>query len=129
MLVQLGNFQFNVDFGYNSLQKTRKWEWGAVPIIGDDPILHYSGRSREISFEGTYWTYAGEGDAPLSLEELADRAAPLGLTDDLGNFYGFWVVTEISRAEEHFRAEQKLGLNTRWNLRLMFYGDTAERGA
>ena len=80
MIVQLGPHQFDVDFGYSSLEKTRRWDWEGVPIIGDDPILHYSGRTREISFTGDYWNYiAADDDAPLDLADLADRAEPQGL--------------------------------------------------
>ena len=129
MIVQLGQLQFDVDFGYNDLEKTRRWDWTGVPIIGDDPILHYSGRTREISFDGTYWNYIADDDTPLDLEELGDSAEPQGLTDDRGNFYGFWCIASLSRAERYFRPEQKIGLETRWNLRLKFYGDTKERGA
>ena len=111
------------------MEKVRQWNWDGVDIIGDDPILHYSGRTREISFEGDYWTYQGTADAPTDLETLADEAEPLGLTDDLGNFYGFWVIVSLSRAERHFRADQVLGLETRWQLRLKYYGDSKERGA
>lgn len=129
MLIQLGQFQFSVKFGYNSLERTRQWEWSEVPIISDDPILQFSGRTREISFEGTYWEYRGDGDEVEALEQIADNASPLGLTDDRGHFYGFWVISSLSRTERHFRREQKLGLRTDWNLRLKFYGDTKERGA
>ena len=122
MIVQLGQVQFNVDFGYEALERVRNWNWEPVEIIGDDPILHYTGRTREFSFEGTHWNYAAFADAPLDLETLGDSEEPHALTDDLGNFYGFWAIVSVTRAERHFRRRQKTGLETKWQLRLKYYG-------
>ena len=134
MITQIGDFQFQIlpdALGYNALERVRQWQWEGIPIIADDPILHFSGRTREIGFTGTYWTYQGNDDPFTAIEELADKdpPEPLGVTDDNGVFYGFWVISSLTRSEQHFRQTQTLGLNSEWNLRLMYYGDTAERGA
>lgn len=129
MIVQLGAVQFTAnELGYDTLEKVRNWEWTGVDIIGDYPILQFTGKTAELNLEGVVWTYSANDDTPKDLVDLADDAEPQGLTDDLGNFYGFWVIVSLSRAERHFRAEQKLGLNTRWNLRLRYYGETKDRG-
>lgn len=127
MIVQLGLVQFDVNFGYETLEQTRRWVWSNVDVIGDYPILQFAGKTAELSFQGTYYNYVADADAPIQLEELAEAGESHGLTDDLGNFYGFWVITALSRAERFFRAEQKTGLQTRWNLTLQYYGKTKER--
>ena len=127
MLVQLGSIQFNTNFGYDTLDNVKRWIWEEVGVINDHPALQFAGKSAELSFSGTYFNYAKSGDAPKAVEDLAEKTEPLGLTDDLGNFYGFWVITELSRAESFFRPEQKTGIQTQWNLRLRYYGINKER--
>ena len=128
MLIQLGTVQFSANgLSYNALEKIKSWDWEPIEIIGDHPILHFSGKHHEISFEGVIWEYTAQGDPPEVLETLADKEEPVALTDDRGVFYGFFVITRISRSEKHFRARQKLGLQTEWNLGIRFYGNTRER--
>ena len=124
MLVQLGDFQFDVDFGYNELRRIREWNWGEVPIFGNDPRLQFTGKSREFRFIGTYYNYTGDGDAPADLIAIGDDKKPFGLTDDLGNFYGFWVLVSINETEQGFAREKKKGIRTDWELTLKYYGES-----
>ena len=102
MIIQLGDMQFNVTFGYNAISWALDWDWAEIPIFENHPALQFTGKTRELNFDGVYWNYTAEGDATEALEQIADEAKPLSLTDDLGNFYGFFVVTSLKKNEEHF---------------------------
>ena len=126
MIIQIGDHQWNVNFGYNALEWTRSYTWAGVPILGNYPNLQFTAKSREIAFSGAYWNYVADADAPADIEAIADEAKPMGMTDDLGNFYGYWVIVSITKSEEHFRPGQKTGLRTEFDVRMRYYGEEAE---
>ena len=125
MLIQLGNHQFNVEFGYNELRQIREWQWGEVSRFGQTPLLQFTGKVREIRFTGTYWNYTADGDAPADISDIADAHAPVGLTDDLGHFYGFWVIVSLHETDQHFARKKKRGIRTDWELTIKYYGEQA----
>ena len=122
MIIQLGAFQFSVDFGYNELRRIREWNWGEIPIVGSDPLLQFTGKAREIRFVGVYWNYTAEGDAPESLVNIGDTGEPFPLTDDMGNFHGYWAITSMHETEQHFARQKKKGIRTDWEVTLKYYG-------
>ena len=126
MIIQVGSVQFDVDFGYETLELARRYNWGSVEVVGDHPNLQFTGKSMVLDFSGVRFEYGAFGDAVASLEELAERAEPVGVTDDQGSWYGYWVILEVTRLEDSFRRRQKTGIRTRWNLRMQFYADSSD---
>ena len=129
MLVQIGSHQFDTDLGYETLDRVSEWRWQPVNIVGDTPILQYSGKDAPtITFDGQWYNYVGDADKVQSLEDLADESEPLALTDDRGKFHGFWVIKSLRRREAFFRPGQATGIQTDWTLSLVYYGKTKDRG-
>ena len=128
MLLQLGDFQFDTDLGYETLQRISEWRWAEVPISGDYPILQFAGKETPtITFSGTWFNYDAERDRVQSLEDEANKTQPLALTSDDGKFHGFWVITSIRRNEEFFRPKQRSAIKNDWTLTIAFYGNKKVR--
>ena len=133
MILQLGNFQFEVNnadgISYQTLERAAAWKWEEVPIAGDYPILQLAGKeSPTITFNGVWFNYYATTDKVQTIEDLANETQPLALTGDDGHFYGFWVIVSLRRSEEVFRPGQRSAIKTGWTLSLKFYGKTKERG-
>lgn len=128
MIIQLGQFQFSTEMGYETLERAANWRWEEVPVVGDSPILQFAGaEASTITFSGTWWNYVATGDDVQTLEDLANETQPLALTGDNGHFYGFWVIEGLRRREAFFRPGQHSALKNEWTLTLKFYGQTKER--
>ena len=125
MIVQIGSFQFNIEASYDTLSKESSWEWAEIGILENAPSLQLTGKAAErITLSGTFFNYEKTGDYAESLYDLADAGEALGLTDDSGVFYGFWVVESLKRTGTIFRKEQEAAIKTTWELSLKKYGDT-----
>lgn len=124
MILQLGQFQFSTQMGYETLERVSQWNWEAVPIAGDTPRLQFARKEAPtLTFSGTWWNYIATGDEVQTLEDLANETQPLALTGDNGHFYGFWVITSLRRQSAFFRPGQHSALQNQWTLSLTFYGN------
>ena len=127
MILQIKDFQFSVNMSYETLQRAMGWRWEEVKIVGTTPKLQFAGKdSPAMTFEGTWWNYSATGDNVASIESLADAGEPLSVTGDNGFYYGKWVITRITRAEEFFRPGQHSSIKTVFTISMKFHSDSPD---
>ena len=127
MILQIGNFQFDIDLSYEMLARVAAFKWDEVPLIGTTPSLQYTGREAStLTFTGQWFNYREQGDRVQTLEDIAAAGEPLAVTGDTGHFYGFWVITSVGRDETVFRPGQHSAVKTEFTIGMKFYGGTAD---
>jgi phage protein U len=127
ILLQLGDgdppesFRFSMSTAaFDSLELSTSWEWPEQKRVGGSPALQYTGKETPtITLSGVVFpahnqaftdskgnlshaAAAGAGQI-AAMRALADKAAPLGLSDSRGKNHGRWVIKSITETQSaHF---------------------------
>jgi len=110
-MLALGAFRFSIDSAaYETLVRSRAWEWTEQPLVGGFSAMQLTGKSTPaISLNGIIYPEHKGGYEQVGLMTTeADRGTPLDLlaftNDEAGVSLGQWVITSVVDSQRAFRA-------------------------
>lgn len=110
-MLALGDFRFSIDTAaYETLVRSRSWEWSEQPLVGGFSAMQLTGKSAPaISLTGVIYPEHKGGYEQVGLMTTeADKGTPLDLlaftNDEAGVSLGQWVITSVVDSQRVFRA-------------------------
>ena len=99
ILMLLGPFRFSCDTApYDETSHATAWEWPEQPLIGQAPVLQYTGpRVETLRLRGRLFPgHTGGVEQLAQMRALAGFGKPMFLIDGMGRVYGNWVIEQIT---------------------------------
>lgn len=110
-MLALGDFRFSISTAaYDSLVRTRTWDWTEQPLVGGFPAMQLTGKSApSITLQGIIYPEHQGGYSQIPAMTLeADKGVPLDLmafdNSEAGVYLGQWVITALTDSQRVFRA-------------------------
>lgn len=115
-MMRVGPFVFSLSTAaYDKLQRSDNWRWVAIERLGNELANQHMGPGeRTITLTGVVYSLLdlasqpGNPGAPIGLKQInalrgvGDMAAPVVVTDGMGNTFGRWVILSISESQSSF---------------------------
>lgn len=131
---KLGDLVFSCE-GINpeNVSFDSEYRWAAVDRLLQRPAHQWTGLGMEdLVMDGTiYGGYSPYGNGKVigvqrltDLRSLAQQGLPLPLTDGRGNFYGRWVIKNITEKRSHM-LDNGAPLKQEFTIKISRYGENA----
>ncbi len=105
MMMALGFFVFGLrTVPYQQLQRQRQWRHPSVSRVGRRPARQFLGPGDDsITLSGVLYPEITGGRISLAMiEQMAEEGKAWPLIEGTGNYYGLWVIEEISHTDSLF---------------------------
>ncbi|GLQ20517.1 phage tail protein [Algimonas porphyrae] len=127
-MLALGDFRFAIGTAaYQTLTRTRRYNWTEQGRVGRRPALQFLGRGSEtIQLEGViYPHFRGGLDQVARMDAIAGQGDPMLLVDGRGFNHGSWAVREISEVKSHID-ESGIAFKQSFTVHLICYSGADE---